>query len=54
MAKRQTEKTVKHVIEVSDEELNLLLIGLQLIRNFGDVGDFDNAFLLISELTEED
>jgi hypothetical protein len=54
MAKRQTQKTVKHLIEVSDEELRLIMVGLHLINDFGNADDWDDAANLRCDLEREE
>lgn len=53
MAKKAVDTEVKYRLIVSESELELLRTGLDLIRNFGRVEDWDQAMDLIADLSEE-
>lgn len=53
MVKKNTEKTVKHTIEVDEKEMDLIRTALRLVRNFGAVEDWDLAQDLLADIAEE-
>lgn len=53
MAKKTVSTEVKYQLIVSESELELIRTGLDLIRNFGRVEDWDGAQDMLADLSEE-
>ncbi|MFD5069179.1 hypothetical protein ACFWNC_14795 [Streptomyces sp. NPDC058369] len=53
MAKKTIAHEVKYQIIVSETELEMLRVGLRLVRDFGLVEDWDLAQEILSDLSKE-
>lgn len=53
MAKKKVDTEVKYQLIVSGSELELIRTGLDMIRTFGLVEDWDTAQDLLCDLSEE-